>query len=271
MNVQGSQPPVTGTVYLVGAGPGAAGLLTVRARDLIESADVVVYDRLVSDEVRACIGRGTRRIFVGKRDGRHHLSQVEINTLLVRLARRYAQVVRLKGGDPFVFGRGSEEAAYLVRYGVAFEVVPGVTAATACAAYAGIPLTERDRAQRVCFVAGRCARGWPADMDWAPLADSQTTLVVYMGVRQLPELVDRLVRAGRAPTTPASIIENGTLPSQRVYVTTLAALPDCAADQHIQPPAMIVIGEVVRCASQLAWYVPPAEHDEVLPLCEVHA
>lgn len=245
-----------GTVFLVGAGPGDAGLLTVKALNLIESADVVVYDRLVSQQVLNCIDRDTKRIYVGKRDGHHHLCQDEINRLLVRLARSHARVVRLKGGDPFVFGRGSEEAAYLVEHGVPFEVVPGVTAATACAAYAGIPLTDRGSAHRVCFLAGRCAEGWPADMDWTALAAPDMTLVIYMGVRQLPELVANLTGAGRLAATPAAVIENGTLPSQRHYLTTLGSLAQCVSAHAIVPPALIVIGDVVRMARQLAWFLP---------------
>jgi uroporphyrin-III C-methyltransferase/precorrin-2 dehydrogenase/sirohydrochlorin ferrochelatase/uroporphyrin-III C-methyltransferase len=243
-----------GTVYLVGAGPGDPDLLTVKALRLIRSADVVVYDRLISTEVLDQVPAGATRIYVGKRDGYHHMKQDEINRRLVTLARHCRHVVRLKGGDPFVFGRGSEEALYLARHAIPFEIVPGVTAATACTAYAGIPLTHRQQARQVCFITGRCADDTLADLDWPSLTDPQMTVVVYMGMRQLPDLVARLMDAGRAPDTPAAVIENGTLASQRCAVGKLAALPELVDDQAIQPPALVVIGEVVRFAGELAWF-----------------
>jgi uroporphyrin-III C-methyltransferase/precorrin-2 dehydrogenase/sirohydrochlorin ferrochelatase/uroporphyrin-III C-methyltransferase len=241
-------------VYLVGAGPGDPELLTVKAQRLLQQADVVVYDRLISAEILALIPAGTTRIYVGKRTGHHHMSQAAINDLLVSLARKGRQVVRLKGGDPFVFGRGSEEAQYLARHGVYFEVVPGITAASACGAYAGIPLSHRGLSNGVRFVTGHCRADEPLRLDWQGLADPNTTLVIYMGLASLPELQRELVAAGLPKAMPAAIIEAGTTPQQRTHLTSLEQLACVAQRQAVRSPALIIIGRVVTLADELHWF-----------------
>ncbi len=260
-----------GVVYLVGAGPGDPDLLTVKALRLLQNANAVVYDRLVADGVLELVPQGVTRIYVGKRDGYHHLRQDEINALLVSLARAGHRVVRLKGGDPFVFGRGGEEALYLAGHGIPFEVVPGVTAATACTAYAGIPLTHRTLGHDVRLLAGHCAEDGLPDVDWASLADPRTTLVFYMGVRNLPRLVRALIDGGRAAGSPAAIIERGTQPTQRRCLAPLSELPSRAQELAIQPPALIVVGEVVRLADQLDWFAPRIATTDAEPMREASA
>ncbi len=245
-----------GRVYLVGAGPGDPDLLTVKAARLLASAEVVVYDRLISPEILALVPAGVPRLFVGKASHHHHVPQETINATLVRLAEAGHEVVRLKGGDPFVFGRGGEEALHLARYGVAFELVPGVTAAFACAAYAGIPVTHRGAARSVRLVTGHCRGDQPLDLDWAGLADPDTTLVVYMGLENLAELRARLVDAGLDPATPAALIESGTTPRQRCAQTTLEALAASAAEHAMRSPTLVVIGRVAALADALAWFEP---------------
>jgi uroporphyrin-III C-methyltransferase/precorrin-2 dehydrogenase/sirohydrochlorin ferrochelatase/uroporphyrin-III C-methyltransferase len=244
----------TGTVYLVGAGPGDPDLLTVKALRLLKSADVVVYDRLVSEEILDNVPAGATRIYVGKQDGHHHMSQTDINQLLVALARRNQAVVRLKGGDPFVFGRGSEEALVLARHGIPFEIVPGITAASGCTAYAGIPLTHRELSRRVMFVTGRCSSAEPPRIDASVAADEECTLVVYMGLRQLPDIVARLLQAGRPADTPVAVIENGSLPTQRRCITRLDSLLQAIESHGVQSPALVVIGRVVDLAQELDWF-----------------
>jgi uroporphyrin-III C-methyltransferase len=241
-------------VYLVGAGPGDPELLTVKAQRLLQQADVVVYDRLISPEILELIPAGTTRIYVGKRTGHHHMSQAATNELLVSLARKGRQVVRLKGGDPFVFGRGSEEAQYLVRHGVCFQVVPGITAASACSAYAGIPLSHRGLSNSVRFVTGHCRADEPLHLDWQGLADPDTTLVIYMGLATLPLLQRELVAAGLAGATPAAIIEAGTTPRQRTHLTSLKNLVCVANQQAVHSPALLIIGRVVTLADELDWF-----------------
>ena len=240
-------------VHLVGAGPGDPGLLTVRAKEVLAEADIVVYDRLVSPEILALARPGASRIFAGKAARSHFVAQDEINQLLVRLARGGKRVVRLKGGDPLVFGRGSEEALELARNGVAFEVVPGVSAATGCAARAGIPLTHRGLARAVTFVTGHAQDGQEVDLNWKALADARTTLVVYMGLTNAALISRELIRAGLAPTTPTAAIEKGTTPEQRTVLTTLADLPECVVREQLRPPTLFVIGEVVELAKELNW------------------
>lgn len=241
-------------VYLVGAGPGDPELLTVKALRLLQEADVIVYDRLIGGAILDLIPAGVSRIYVGKQDGHHHMKQSDINELLVRLAHHGRCVVRLKGGDPFVFGRGSEEAQYLSRHGVPFEVVPGISAAMGCAAYAGIPLTHRNVAAGVHFVTGHCSGDRPLDLDWNRLAEPLTTLVVYMGLKHLAEISRQLIAAGRRPDTPAAVIENGTTPRQRCCVSTLASLPEEAERAAIESPSLVVVGDVVGLAEELHWF-----------------
>ncbi len=245
-----------GRVYLVGAGPGDPDLLTVKAHRLLSQADVVVYDRLVSDAVLDLVPDGVSRIFVGKANGRHVVPQEEINRILASLALAGHRVVRLKGGDPFVFGRGGEEALHLAERGVPFEVVPGITAAVACAAYAGIPVTHRGVSSGVQLVAGHCRGTRPLELDWRSLADPALTVIFYMGLANLPQIRDGLIRAGRAASTPAAVVENGTLASQRRITGTLATLSDDVAAAGIAAPALVIIGEVVGLAERLDWFAP---------------
>lgn len=241
-------------VYLVGAGPGDPDLLTVKAHRLLQTADVVVYDRLVSQPILDIIPAGASRIFVGKAAGNHHLSQDGINELLVNLACRARRIVRLKGGDPLIFGRGSEEALTLARAGVRFEIVPGITAASACTTYAGIPLTHRGVANSVRFVAGHCRADQPLDLDWPSLADPDTTLVIYMGLANLGTIRAQLLNAGLPGDTPAALIENGSTPAQRRLLTRLDRMETTAATQHVISPALIVIGKVVALAGEMDWF-----------------
>lgn len=240
-------------VHLVGAGPGDPALLTVRARELLQEADIVVYDRLVSDEILDIIPPGTTRLFAGKAARDHHMEQEEVNELLVRLAKSGRRVVRLKGGDPFIFGRGSEEASHLVQNGIPFEVVPGITAATGCTARAGIPLTHRGISRSVTFVTGHRQRGEELDLNWQALADARSTVIIYMGLSNVAEIARELIRAGLPGYTPAAVIEKGTTPEQRTVITTVAGLPDCIKAEDISAPALLVIGEVVKFSETLSW------------------
>jgi len=244
-----------GSVALVGAGPGDPDLLTLRALKLIKRADVIVYDRLVAPEVLALCRPRARRIYVGKQRARHILPQQDISTLLVRLAHDGKRVVRLKGGDPFIFGRGGEELEALAANGIAFEVVPGVSAANGVAAYAGIPLTHRDHAQACVFVTGHLKDG-TMDLDWPALARPRQTIVVYMGLLGLPTLCRELIAHGLPGTTPAAIVQHGTTARQRVVSGTLSTLPGRASAAAIEPPTLIIVGEVVRLQSTLAWFAP---------------
>lgn len=239
-----------GIVHLVGAGPGDPDLLTLRAARLMGAAEVVVYDYLVSDEILRFVNPRAERIYAGKQLACHALSQDEINRLLVALARRGRRVLRLKGGDPFIFGRGGEEAGFLARHGVPFEVVPGVTAASGASAYAAIPLTHRDHARAVVFVTGHLKDG-TTDLDWPMLARPRQTVVIYMGVTRLAEICGELVAHGLDPVTPAAVIERATTPRQRVVTGTVATLPGIACAEGVKPPALIVIGEVVRVRTAL--------------------
>lgn len=248
-------PARPGWVYLVGAGPGDAELLTVRALRLLAAADVLVFDNLVSKEVLDCVPEGVERIYVGKKAAHHALPQGEINQLLVSLARQGRKVVRLKGGDPYIFGRGGEEVEELVQAGVPFEVVPGITAACGAGAYAGIPLTHRDYAQSVVFATGHRRAGESA-LDWDALARPHQTAVIYMGVGMLQSHCAALVAHGRAASTPAALVENGTTPRQRIVVGTLDSLPAKAVEAGIRPPALLIVGEVVSLAGKLAWFSP---------------
>ena len=240
-----------GKVMLVGGGPGDPDLLTVKALRALQSADVVLYDHLVAPGIVKLARPGAERIYVGKEADNHALGQQEINALLVRLAREGKRVVRLKGGDPFIFGRGGEEIETLAGQGIAFEVVPGVTAASGAAACAGIPLTHRDYAQSCHFVTGHLKDG-SASLDWEALARPRQTVVVYMAVHGLAQICEGLVAHGLSADTPAALVEKATLPDQRVIEGTLATLAAAAAKQRAKPPALLIVGEVVRLRRKLA-------------------
>jgi len=249
----------TGKVWLVGAGPGDPELLTVKAVRVLSRVDVVVYDRLVSAAILDLVPQGVTRIFAGKAAGHHVLGQDEINRTVAGLALAGHEVARLKGGDPFVFGRGGEEALDLRRRGIPFEVVPGITAAVACAAYAGIPVTHRGVASGVQLVAGHCRGEAELGLDWERLADPSQTLVFYMGLANLGRIRDGLTDAGRAALTPVAVIADGTLASQRRLLTTLGAMEAAVAEAGIRAPAVVVIGEVVLLAEALEWFHPQGE------------
>jgi uroporphyrin-III C-methyltransferase/precorrin-2 dehydrogenase/sirohydrochlorin ferrochelatase len=248
---------VPGTVYLVGTGPGDPDLLTVKAMRLIGQADVVLYDNLVSREIMALLPGAAERVYVGKQRARHAVRQEEINALLVQHARRGKRVLRLKAGDPFVFGRGGEEIETLSAEGVPFEVVPGITAALGVAAYAGIPLTHRDHAQSCVFVTGNLRDG-TIDLDWDALTRPRQTVVIYMGFANLPALCAALVAHGMAPSMPAAIVQQGTTPEQKVVTGTLESLPELARAAGLTPPTLIIVGEVVRLRDRLSWFEPGA-------------
>lgn len=250
-----------GVVYLVGAGPGDPDLLTVKALRLLQLADVVVYDRLVSPEILALIPTGVTRIAVGKSPGMHCVPQQEINALLAGLAIKSRVIVRLKGGDPFVFGRGSEEALHLRGEGVRFEVVPGITSASAVSTYAGIPLTHRAMSRGVRLVTGHLQRDEALELGWDRLADDSATLVVYMGLSSLGTIAQRLIAAGRAPDTPAAAIQDGTTPRQRRVIATLDTLEHAVGTAGLVSPVIIIVGETVALADTLDWFEPQAGSD----------
>jgi uroporphyrin-III C-methyltransferase len=239
------------TVYLVGAGPGDPELLTTKARRLLGEADVVVYDRLVSDEILALIDPGTARINVGKAPSQHPVPQEEINRLLVGLAQGDRKVVRLKGGDPFTFGRGSEEAAVLAAHGIRFEIVPGVTSASACASAIGVPLTHRGLASGVRYITGHGRGEDNLDFDWRGLADPDTTLVLYMAMANIGQITERLVAQGLAASTPAAAIDNGTKADQHHVISTLGDIALAARAARFHGPVLFIIGRVVALADVL--------------------
>ncbi|MBP8645437.1 MAG: uroporphyrinogen-III C-methyltransferase [Syntrophobacteraceae bacterium] len=243
-----------GKVYLVGAGPGDPGLLTLKGREVLGRAEVVVYDYLANEELLRCVPPTAERIYVGKKGGDHTMSQEELNRLLVEKGKNHL-VVRLKGGDPFVFGRGGEEAQMLVAAGIPFEVVPGVTAAVAVPAYAGIPLSHRDYTASMAFVTGheRDDRD-DSKIEWSKLSTAVGTLVFFMGVRNLPEICRRLTENGRPPTTPVAVIRWGTLPEQQTVTGTLDDIVDKVWGARLKPPAVIIVGDVVRLREQLNWF-----------------
>jgi len=242
-----------GEVYLVGAGPGAADLLTFKALRLMQQADVVVYDRLVSQEILELARRDSEKIYVGKQRDNHSLEQTSINTLLVDLAQQGKRVVRLKGGDPFIFGRGGEEIETLMAHNISFQVVPGVTAASGCATYAGIPLTHRDHAQSCTFVTGHLKNG-SVNLNWKQLTQPNQTVVIYMGLVGLEKICSRMIDYGSPKNLPIALIQQGTTQQQRVITGTLATLAEIVATENIQPPTLIIIGTVVKLHQQLAWF-----------------
>ena len=242
-----------GTVYLVGAGPGDPDLLTLRAAKLLGQADTVVYDHLVGTGVLDFIRPDAEQIYVGKEKDRHTLPQDEINSLLVTLSRQGKSVVRLKGGDPFIFGRGGEEAEVLVKNNIPFEVVPGITAANGVSCYTGIPLTHRDYAQSVIFTTGHLKDG-SLNLDWKNLVSPRQTVVIYMGLGGLPEIAHQLIVHGQAADMPAAVIEQGTSNKQRVVTGTLETLSDLVVAMDFKSPCLIVVGEVVALHETLKWF-----------------
>ena len=261
-----------GTVYLVGAGPGDPGLLTRRALDLIARADVILYDRLIPDGALTGARRDAELVYVGKRPGDVAMAQEEINALLAELGARGKAVVRLKGGDPFVFGRGGEEAEELARAGVRFEVVPGVTSGVAAPAYAGIPVTHRDGASAVAFVTGHedPAKDESA-LNWHALARFPGTLVLYMGVRNLPHIAESLIAAGRAANEPAAVVANGTLPGQRAVTAPLERIAAAVQEGGISAPAVVVVGPVSSLRDTLAWLERRPLHGQVVAVTRARA
>ncbi|MBT1450299.1 siroheme synthase CysG [Glaciecola sp. XM2] len=249
----GNKP--SGQVYLVGAGPGDPDLLTFRALRLMQKADVVVYDRLVSKDILELVRRDAEKIYVGKAKSNHTIPQNEINALLAKLALEGNRVVRLKGGDPFIFGRGGEEIETLIEQGVDFQVVPGITAASGAASYAGIPLTHRDHAQSVTFTTGHL-RDNSIDLNWKALAQTHHTLVFYMGLTGLSIICRELIAHGLDGSTPIALVENATRSSQKVVTGTLDTIVDMPQTQDIKPPTLIIVGSVVQLHEQLNWFTP---------------
>ena len=246
-----------GKVYLVGAGPGDPKLLTVRAVELLKEADIVIYDRLVGESILNLAPEKAEKIYVGKRTGKHEVPQDKITELIIEKAQTSGKVVRLKGGDPFVFGRGGEEAEALVEKGIEFEVVPGVSSAVAAPMYAGIPLTHRDYAASVAIITGHRAGDAEKVIDWAKIAEAVDTMVILMGVESLQGITEKLIKGGLNPETPAAIIESGTLKNQRTIIAKIGTITKEAEQKQVKPPAVIVIGEVATLGRKLAWFKKP--------------
>ncbi len=246
----------TGKVYIVGAGPGDPELLTLKAHRLLTQAHAVIYDRLLSPEILELIPSGAMRLYVGKSGGGHATDQNEINQLMVSLVRSGKQVVRLKGGDPFMFGRGGEEVQFLLSKGIACEVVPGVTSASGCAVYAGIPLTHRDHASSVRFITGHFKEG-KEEWDWSECVNPRTTLVIYMGLNKSEYIAAQLMAHGASPSIPVAIIEQGTHQKQRTVLTQLGTLHNAITQQKIESPGLIIVGSVVTLAHEMSWFTKP--------------
>ncbi len=247
-----------GEVYLVGGGPGDPDLLTFRALRLMQQCDVCVYDKLVSPEVMALVRRDAEMIYVGKARDQHTMPQEEINELLARLALEGKRVLRLKGGDPFIFGRGGEEIETLMQHGVPFQVVPGITAANGVSSYAGIPLTHRDYAQACLFITGHLRDG-TVDLDWEAMARPKQTVVIYMGLVGLKQICEQLITQGVTATMPAAVVQQGTTQHQRVVTATLADLAEKVQAAELKPPSLIIVGEVVKLRETLNWFTPSSE------------
>ena len=256
-----------GEVYLVGAGPGDPDLLTFRALRLMQRADVVLYDRLVAAPIMELVRRDAERIYVGKAKSNHVVPQRDINKLLLELAQQGKRVLRLKGGDPFIFGRGGEEIEDLVINNIPFQVIPGITAASGCASYAGIPLTHRDHAQSCVFVTGHIKDGG-VTLNWNSLCQSDQTVVVYMGLTALEEICKEMVANGLAANTPAALIQQGTTLNQKVIVGNLKTLPDEVSSQDVKAPTLLIVGSVVSLHEELAWFHPNEKKDHVSLLTE---
>ncbi len=244
-----------GFVSLVGSGPGDPDLLTLRALQLIQSADVIVYDRLVSKSIVEMRRKDAQLLYAGKAKSEHTMAQVSINQLLVDLALEGHRVVRLKGGDPFIFGRGGEEIETLAKHNIPFQVVPGITAASGCAAFTGIPLTHRDHAQSCVFVTGHLKNG-EINLNWQDLRDPTQTIVIYMGLSGLNQICEKLISVGRSNVTPAALVEQGTTPNQRVHISTLGELPEVVKKSNVRAPTLLIIGNVVSLHQSLRWFQP---------------
>lgn len=257
-------PPVNGEVYLVGAGPGDPDLLTFKALRLMQKADVVLYDRLVADEIIALTRHDADKIYVGKSRSEHSVPQYDINQLLVDLAMQGKKVLRLKGGDPFIFGRGGEEIQQLAELGIPFQVVPGITAASGCAAYAGIPLTHRDYAQSVRFVTGHLKDG-SINLPWDELVHTGQTLVFYMGLVGLPTICQQLIKHGRNRNTPIALIQKGTTREQKIIVSDLGSMPEEIGKHKINAPTLLIVGDVVKLRPKLQWFDPVTAEQQSAP------
>jgi uroporphyrin-III C-methyltransferase len=247
-----------GKVYIVGAGPGDPDLLTIKAMKCIQTSDVILYDRLINKEVLQYASPGTDLVYCGKLPNYHTMKQETINKFLVKYAQQGKIVTRLKGGDPFLFGRGAEEAENLVKAGISFEIIPGITSGIAAPAYAGIPVTHRDVSSSCAFLTGHFKDDSKEELKWKHLAQSVDTLAIYMGIRNLPDITEKLIEAGKSASTPVALIEWGTYEHQRIVTGSLKTIVGIAEQEAVQNPSMIVVGEVVNFHKQLDWFTTSA-------------